>query len=281
MPRPTFRVHAKFKASLPPLTQTERRIIPFRPLYSGGECDVDGFDYPTVVDIDSLVIEDDCPALIQHDPAMVVGKHRNICKKNTNGLLSVDSDADVHGTVYAKALLEYIDEDIHKPEPSIGVDRIRSYNTIFHPAGTTAQVNGRTFQGPIYVIYQGHMTEGSFVTLRGDYGAKSLLASLKLFNKGEKVMTFEEFLASKNITQEQFDAMTPEEQAALKAEFEADGSGGEVDASLDEGGEPVPGPWFRPREGPRRSGAPRRPIPRPTRFRHPSGKSVRLATFGD
>ncbi len=219
---------------LPPLCETERRVIPMRPLYSGGECDVNGFDAPAVVDIETLVIEEEPPALIEHDDNLKVGRLINIRKEQVGGQWQVVCDAEVHGTIYAKQLLDYIDADIHKPGPSIGISRGRQYNVKTIPGGQTAQINGRTFRGPIDILFYGHLTEGSFVSQRGDPEARCLLAAMKTFFKGENTMGFDAFLASKDITKEQFDAMSDEEKATLKAEFESLGSG-EMDAALEDG----------------------------------------------
>ena len=233
-----IRLHNKvLSASLPPLCETERRVIPMTPLYSGGECDVNGFDSPAIVDIETLIFEDEPPALIEHADELKVGRLVNLRKEQVNGKWQVACEADVHGTIYAKQLLEYLDADIHGLGPSIGISRGREYNVKHVPLGQTINVNGRTFSGPVDVLYNGFVTEGSFVSRRGDPEAKCLLAAIRNNNKGETIMSFTEFFASKGISQEQFDAMTEEEQAALKAEYEALGREGDgtMEASEEDG----------------------------------------------
>ena len=224
-----IRLHDKvLSASLPPLCETERRVIPMTPLYSGGECDVNGFDSPAIVDIETLVFEEEPPALIEHTDELKVGRLVNLRKEQVNGKWQVACEADVHGTIYAKQLLEYLDADIHGLGPSIGISRGREYNVKHVPAGQSINVNGRAFSGPVDVLYHGYVTEGSFVSRRGDPEAKCLLAAMK---KGEAIMTFAEFLKSKEITQEQFDAMPEEEQVKLKEEHES--LGGEGDGAME------------------------------------------------
>lgn len=239
---PTIRLYENFKASFAPPVPTERKTFRWVPLYSGGECDIDGFDLPAIADLETLEIDNNPPALLEHNPDWICGRLENVrIERDESGALSVACEAVVGGTEFAQAVIDYYRDGPVNLKPSIGIQRIRPYNIEKVPPGEEARVNGQTFRGPVYVIRHGHLVEGSFVSLAGDPRALSLQASLKR-NTGGNKMTFEEFLNSKEITQEMFDAMPAEEQDALKQEF--DGLAGSAQADLgddDAPADPDPG----------------------------------------
>ena len=208
--------------------------VKFSPLYSGGECDVDGFDGPAVADIETLELDSDPPALVDHEPDWIAGRLENIeIKKDEEGRSYIDCEAVIGGTPYAKAVQAYFSGGPVALKPSIGIKRIRDYNIEYYGPGETVQVNGRTFRGPVNIIRHGHLSEGSFVTQAGDPEARAFLAKLK-HNGGTTTMTFEEFLAGKGIEPGAFEAMSDEEKEALRAEFA--GAGGEAaEAGLEDG----------------------------------------------
>jgi len=226
-----------FEASFPKPEPTETVRVKFAPLYSGGECDIDGFeefDGPVIADIDTLEIDTDPPALIDHNPDWVAGKLENIqIETDADGNTSVTCDAVVGGSLYAQAVLDYFRNGPVNLKPSIGIRRIRDYNIEHYTHGETVRVNGRTFRGPVNIVRHGHLSEGSFVTLAGDPNAKAFLAKLKT---EVHRMTFEDFLNSKGIDPAAFDALSAEEQEALRAEFDAlgagTGDGGDAGAGL-------------------------------------------------
>ena len=219
-------------ASFPIPEKTGTARVKFAPLYSGGECDIDGFDHPTIADLETLEIDTDPPALIDHNPDWVAGKLENIAvEKDENGELSVTCDAVIGGSQYSRAVLDYFGQGPVNLKPSIGIRRIRDYNVEYIGPGETARVNGRTFRGPVNIVRHGHLAEGSFVTMAGDPEAKAFLAKIR--RTEETRMTFEEFLEGKGITPEAFDALSDEEKEALTAEF--NGAGGEAGAGLGDG----------------------------------------------
>lgn len=239
----------EFKATFVEPTGGEKARVKFAPLYSGGECDIDGFDGPAIADLETLIVEPAPPALVDHNPDMPAGRLENVeIVKNEKGELSVVCDAVIGGTEYSDAVISYFKNGPVDLKPSIGIQRIRWYDIEQIPKGETAHVNGRDFIGPVSIVRNGHLTEGSFVLLAGDPAAKAFLA--KFFHKEEKrTMGFNEFLEGKGITPEQFEGLTPEEQEALKTEFVE--AGGTFDADITdpdgegagggEGGEGDPG----------------------------------------
>ena len=221
-----------FNAAFTPAEKTESVRVKFAPLYSGGECDIDGFDGPAVADLETLEIDADPPALIDHNPDWIAGRLENISiEKNDAGEWGVFCDAIVGGTNFSRAIQDYFKEGPVQLKPSIGIRRIRDYNIEFVEPGKTARVNGRTFRGPIHIVKHGHLSEGSFVSMAGDPEARAFLARLK--NTGAGRMGFDEFLIGKGIDPADFEAMSDEEKEALRAEYDA--AGGTAEAA--EGGE--------------------------------------------
>lgn len=212
------KIYNEFKASFCEPIETEQKRFRWYPLYSGGECDVDGFEVPAIADLETLVIDPDPPALLEHDPDCVVGKLENVeIITDESGRLAVVCDAVIGGTQYAADVIRYAKEGPVNLKPSIGIKRIRDYNIEYVDAGRETRVNGRVFRGPVAIVRNGHLVEGSFVTLAGDPEAKSFSARMK----GYKKMSFDEFLKNKEITPEMFDALTVEEKEALRVEYES------------------------------------------------------------
>lgn len=226
----------EFNASFPITEKTETARVKFAPLYSGGECDIDGFDGPAVADLDTLEIDNNPPALIDHNPDWIAGELENVrIEKDEQGRASVTCDVTVGGTEYARAILNYFRTGPVTLKPSIGIRRIRDYNIEYVAPGQTARVNGRTFRGPLNIVRHGHLSEGSFVTMAGDPEAKAFLARLQ--HTGGNTMTFEEFLTGKGIDPAAFDALSDEEKEALRNEFDGTAEAGLEDGNGDGAGE--------------------------------------------
>lgn len=233
MTKPLKILESWIRASIPPVDLGgEKKVWRFSPLYSGGLLDVDGFDVPVVLDIQSLLIDDNPPALLDHDISQVVGYLKDISKV---GNKSVNCQAIVQGTPFSEIVNNYQSAG-YTLKPSIGATRIREQDKIFVDTDETLDINGRRINGPFWAIYNASLVEGSFVTIGGDQFARAELAArikyLKANLGGLKKMTWEEFLQSKKVTAESFEAMTDEEKAALKAEFES--GGGSAEAGIDD-----------------------------------------------
>ena len=215
----------------------DRIIYDLEPAYSGGFCFVEGFDYPCIVDIPTLIIEPNLNALLQHEPDQPIGT-TEVYK--SEDLTELNGSMVVGGTPVAVAI-----EDTHDTlhwKPSIGVHRIRDENKLFVDAGESVTVNGREFTGPCIVIYGGYLSEMSLVTTPGDVDASAVLrAALGKPQLGKGIeMEFNEWLLGvKQLTVEQFEAMSPEEQASIRSEYDAslNAEGGGDDDLNAEGGE--------------------------------------------
>lgn len=229
-------------AALSPVIQGKTKTIVFDPLYSGEFLDVQQYDYPAVVDIDSLLIEKNAPALLEHDEDQICGVLQKIEKiKDNNGLSILRCEAVIGGTPYADLVIDYFERGNLPLRPSLGATRYRNENVEFVEAGAKKICNGRILTGPFYFIKKASLVEASFVPLPGDAGAQAYLAarlkkiqssfSKKLTTSGgTKKMTFDEFLQKKGISPESYDSLSEEEKAVLQNEFQASG----VTANADE-----------------------------------------------
>jgi hypothetical protein len=132
--------------------------------YTGGTMKIAGFTHPVVVDLEGISIDrQNIPIRLDHNPKQGVGHTDRVVIENgrilADGLISRD-------TSWAR--------DVAKSggrgfpwQASIGADILAAE---FIPNGSTVQVNGRSFDGPLYVIRQSILKEISFV----DNGADAL-----------------------------------------------------------------------------------------------------------
>lgn len=177
--------------------------------YTGAAIKV-GFGYPVVVDLEGMKIPSQKrPILRGHDSERIVGHSESIEKtpqrlKVTGVLSGIDEHTqEIIGT--ASRGFEW--------QASIGAS-IEKMD--FVEAGQKAKVNGRNFDGPIYVARATTLGEVSFVPLGAD-GATS--AAVAAAHMGETVMTFSEWLKAKGIDE----AATPEAtMTALKLAYKAE-----------------------------------------------------------
>lgn len=148
----------------------------FDPLYSGGPAFIDGFDAPAYVDLSTLRVDPNPKALLEHDPDAVVGRLENI----DNDGERVTCDAVVGGNELAAKVVEWA-KNVAAWSASIGVYRFTDKDVTIVKEKERAEVNGRTVDGPAYIVRNGSLAEGSFVAIGGDGEARTLIARL---NKG-------------------------------------------------------------------------------------------------
>lgn len=131
--------------------------------YTGGKMKIEGFQYPVVVDLAGMAIKKQTiPVRLDHDRRQGVGHTNSVVIENGSvvavGVIS-------RNTVAAKDVAKSGTQGFPW-QASIGADVL---DAEFIPNGNTVQVNGRTFDGPIYVVRKSNLKEISFV----DNGADS------------------------------------------------------------------------------------------------------------
>lgn len=197
----------------------EARRYRFEPLYSGGAAFIDDFDAPVYIDLSTLRIDPAPKALLEHDMEQVVGKLENIEITDAG----VTCDAIVGGTDAAASLIDWGD-NVADWVPSIGVYRFTNADVEYVEEGARATVNNREIEGAAYIVRNGYLCEGSFVTIGGDGEARAVKA--KLFKiRGSKM--------DENLTEEEkiVDVTDAIEEKAEEIAIEA---AEETDAALDE-----------------------------------------------
>lgn len=130
--------------------------------YTGGPMKIAGFTHPVVVDLEGLAIErQNLPIRLDHHPKQGVGHTHRVAVENgqviAEGLISRD-------TSWARDVAKSGSKGFPW-QASIGAEIVEAE---FVPNGQSIQVNGRTLQGPLYVIRQSILKEISFVDSGAD-----------------------------------------------------------------------------------------------------------------
>jgi len=139
--------------------------------YTGGMMKVAGFSHPVVVDLEGLSIDrQNIPIRLDHNPKQGVGHTDRVVVENgqilAEGLISRD-------TSWAKDVAKSGSRGFPW-QASIGADILSAE---FIPNGSTVTVNGRTFDGPVYVIRKSVLKEISFVDNAADTQTTATVAA--------------------------------------------------------------------------------------------------------
>ena len=213
---PTLRLHER--RAVAASISRKRGIVEYSPAYSGGYLHTEDYgEYPTVIDLESCTLEQDIPILVEHD-------HR--CDDDIAGTITeirlegnrIIAKGKLGNTSAARRVLR--GDETFRWKPSIGAkyrfhDRRRQEE--FVPEGVTIRVNGRDLEGPFTLARNTYVSEISMVAIPGDPDAVAVLASR---THGGDRMSFDEFLTSKEMSQETFNGLSPSEQDTLRKEWE-------------------------------------------------------------
>ena len=175
----------------------EPRKYRFEPLYSGGAAFIDDFDAPVYIDLATLKVDPAPKALLEHDMEQIVGHLENIEITNAG----VTCDVIVQGTTAAEKVIDWAD-NVAEWAPSIGVYRFTPADVTFIAEGETAEINGREIEGAAYIVHNGYLCEGSFVTIGGDGDARAIKAKLfkikaRKMDEQEKIVDVTDEIESK------------------------------------------------------------------------------------
>jgi len=139
--------------------------------YTGGPMQIDGFNYPVVVDLDGMDFTGKPrPVLRDHDPERPVGHTTDFEVANGQleaaGEISVVSDDAQEVAASGKNGFPW--------QVSIGARVITSE---FIPRGSTGQANGRTFPGPVIIARTTELREISLLSLGADDNTSAKIAA--------------------------------------------------------------------------------------------------------
>lgn len=139
--------------------------------YTGGVMRIEGFAHPVVVDLEGLAIErQNIPVRLDHHPRQGVGHTNRVVIANgkviAEGLVSRD-------TSWARDVAKSGQRGFPW-QASIGAD-VKAVE--FVPNGSQVHVNGRTFDGPLYVVRKSVLKEISFVDNGADANTSAKVAA--------------------------------------------------------------------------------------------------------
>lgn len=139
--------------------------------YTGGPIKIAGFTHPVVVDLEGLSIDrQNIPIRLDHNPRQGVGHTDRVVIENgqvfADGLISRDTN-------WARDVIKS-GKNGFPWQASIGADIIQAE---FIPNGNQIQVNGRTFDGPLYIIRKSILKEISFVDNGADTNTSAQVAA--------------------------------------------------------------------------------------------------------
>lgn len=133
--------------------------------YGGGAMRLRGWVFPVVVDLQGLkIMAQPRPVLRQHDPNAIVG--------HTESIPADGKKLRVEGTIsgVGEAAREIVETAKNKFPWRLSVGAM-PLKMVFVEDGETAQANGQTFKGPVYVARKALLGEISFVPMAGDDNA--------------------------------------------------------------------------------------------------------------
>lgn len=160
--------------------------------YTGAAIDV-GFGMRVVVDLEGMTVRNQAiPILRGHDSSQIAGHSTGIDKTAKNlrvtGVLS--GSPGVVDEIRATAANGF------PWQASIGASIDKQME--FIDKGESAEVNGRTFRGPLYIARKTTLAEVSFVPIGADGNTSASVAASFFPTKG-KAMDFEAWLKAKGI----------------------------------------------------------------------------------
>lgn len=152
--------------------------------YTGDKMQVKAFDAPVVVDLDGIIIPtQNMPVRLDHESRQGIGHTTRVFKENgalfAEGVVSRTTSWAKDVTASGRAGFPW--------QASIGGP---AHESEFVPAGQYATVNGRTFEGPLYVVRSMTLKEISFCDLGADCHTEAVVANdsseMEEFNMSEK-----------------------------------------------------------------------------------------------
>ncbi len=191
--------HFQFECPLTIEAVTDDKSIPKFSMvaYTGGPMKVAGFTHPVVVDLEGLAIDrQNIPIRLDHNPKQGVGHTDRVAIENgqvvAEGLISRD-------TAWARDVAKSGSRGFPW-QASIGAEIIEAE---FIPNGNQIQVNGRTFDGPLYVIRKSILKEISFVDNGADDKTTAQVAATQAEpeKKNEESKSHEDTMNNKENTQ--------------------------------------------------------------------------------
>ena len=179
-------------------------------VYTGGKMRPRGFRIPVVADLATFSVASGTrPMFLGHDPTQIVG-HGEV----NIGQTDITAEGILSGAGKAAEEVRISAGNGFPWKASMGADPTDRGELEFVEAGKQVTVNGRKFNGPLYVARHYEIHETSFVSLAGDNrSSASVAASLG----AEPMNEFQKWLQAKGFDEA---TLTDDQKAALKAAFD-------------------------------------------------------------
>lgn len=221
---------AKFQAASSPIGDTpltgEFEIV----AYTGEAMTLPGVKHPVVIDLGSVSTPSKPrPVLRDHETSRIAGHTSGFSFSENSVLVSARLSAD---NEESSEILRSARNGFPW-QASLGFDG----RLVLTKSGDSVEVNGRTFNGPVYVCYDTEIAEVSFVALGADDNTSARLVAERIL--GKAFMNFSEWLKSKgfneaDLTEDQLETL----QAAYAAEHVSDDVAGDDEDTDDAAGTP-------------------------------------------
>lgn len=181
--------------------------------YTGAAMRFWAYPHPVVVDLAGLkAVSKSRPLLKDHNPGAVVGHTTRVWVEAGKELM-VEGVLSGGNAVTAEVIAS--SKNGFPWQASIGAPVQRME---FVAAGKQVKVNGRTFQGPLYIAREWSLSETSIVALGADDDTESRIAARR--QGGD--MGFEAWLRAKGFEPDQ---LSDDQKSTLKAAFDAEQKG--------------------------------------------------------
>lgn len=201
---------------------------------TGKPMELKGHAYPVILNMKGVTFEKDTtPFIMDHDPKVRIGHTVQGGQKvdPAKGTITVEG---IGSSVSTRAKEFFAEAKNGFPfQSSVGGDILKK---TFIAEGKRVLVNGRQWDGPIYVSDQTRIKEISILTFGADNGTKVKVAA----SKDNSMQTFEEFVASLELD---VDQLTEGQRTKLQAQYE------KLKAS-DDSGDPKKGKKGKAKKGP-------------------------------
>jgi hypothetical protein len=202
--------------------------------YTGGAMRLMFWRYPVVIDLAGLTAGNSKrPIYLQHEYTMaaLLGQTTEVTK--TQDQLSVKGRFLARQPA-AKQVMD-LQEDGYEWQASVGVSPSR---VEFVDAGKSVVVNGRSFNGPLYVTRAGTLDEVSFVMLGADDNTSAKIAAGRKTSVAAKgnAMTFEQWLADRGLVAS---GLSLKQRESLEKDYNALVAAGVIAAAGGGGGDPA------------------------------------------
>lgn len=180
--------------------------------YTGVPMHLAGWWQPVVVDLAGMTAPDVVAILRDHDPAQIVGHSLSIHKETA----SLKLEGVISGVGQAVEEIIKTSKNKFPWKASIGarVDQME-----YIAEDVTTKVNGKTFEGPLYVARKTTLGEVSFVPVAADDATAATVAASAAKTQGGRTMEFKEWLTAKGHDPE---ALTDDERVTLEAQWKAE-----------------------------------------------------------